>query len=80
MEEELQFDLYNKFYRNELYTELEDHIIELRKIFEIQRGGEYQKLQNIFPDVNTNKGLVAIELMRWLKPFVENPNFKLDCL
>jgi hypothetical protein len=78
--EDLQFDLYNRFYRNELYTELEDYITQMRKMFGVERGGEYVRLRNVLPDINTNKVVVALEIMRHLKPIAENPHFKLDCL
>lgn len=80
MKEEIEYDGHNRYYRNELYTELEDYIADMRKRSQTERGGIYPKCRNIFPDVNVNKGLVAMDVMRWLKQFVENPHFKLDCL
>ena len=77
---EIEFDGHNRYYRNELYTELEKYIADMRRITETEPNRKYPKCRNLFPDINTNKGLIAMEIMRWLKPFVENPHFKLDCL
>ena len=80
MEEEIEYDGYNRYYRNEIYTELEDYIADMRKRLSVERGKNYPKCRNIFPSINTNKALVALEIMRWLKPTVEVDTFRLDCL
>ena len=80
MEEEIEYDGYNRYYRNELYTELEDYIADMRKRLSVERDKNYPKCRNIVPSINTNKALVALEIMRWLKPTVEVDTFRLDCL
>ena len=71
------YDILNKYYRNELYNELEDYIKQRRKTFKIDKKEKYIKNIQIFDDFNIDKGRVAMEIINLLKKYVETDTKKL---
>ena len=73
-------DPYNRFSRNELYNEVENYIASIRNRFDIKKEGVYKQNPQIFPDIDLDKGSAAMELMKYLKKYVETDEFKLGCI
>ncbi|HSD08284.1 hypothetical protein [Flavobacterium sp.] len=69
-----------KFYRNELYSELESYIEDTRQRTQTYKDGVYKTTEQIFPDWNMDKASEAMDLIQWLKKFVETDTRKLECL
>jgi hypothetical protein len=75
-----EYEENRKFWRNELYLELEAYMKEMREITQTKRDGVYKTTPQIFPDMNLDKGSEAMTIMRWLKQFIETPTNKLECI
>lgn len=69
-----------KFYRNELYAELESYMEDMRQRTQTEKEVIYKTTEQIFPDWNMDKASEAMDLIQWLKKFVENGTNKLGCL
>jgi hypothetical protein len=82
MEEEFikSFIENRKFYMNELYTELEAYMEDMRQRSQTLKGNVYNVTEEVFINNNHHKASEAMDLMRWLKKFVETDTNKLECL
>ena len=67
----------NRYYMNELYTELETFMQEQRKAYQVEKDIKYKPQKQILPDLNMDKAVHAMKLIDFLKQFVEIDNRKL---
>ncbi len=61
----------NRYYMNELYTELETFMQEQRKAYQVEKDGDYKPQEQIFPNFNIDKAIHANKLIDWLTQFKE---------
>ena len=64
--------------RNEVFNKLELYLQEQKVLYKLEKDKNYIKDDEEF-FINAGKGIVAKDLINWLKQFIETENYKLKC-